>query len=385
MPPSQTEGTRWLERAASHGCVAAQTLLTVLCVRGLAGRTKNRSFGDLTGADRLFNVNAPADPDFETALKWAHLAAEAGSSEGQALLGYVLTYGPESMRNLDEADRWYARSAAAQCPQGNLGYALSLARRATDEDGRRRVVAQLRLAAATELPTALYLLGVLTEKGARVPCDPKAAVELYRNAAERRHRSAQLRWGLALIEGRDVERDPVAGKSWLRRAALAGDPQAATLVGNLYVQSGPVPPNYAEAANWYRRAADAGDRTAARALGSLYLTGAGVVRDKEEAARWLRTSAEAGNPAAQVDLANLVLEGVGNPEDPGRIVGWFKQAAAEGDLIAAYNLGVCLVRGVGVDQDDRQRNGCAGLPRELRMRNSCMGACWPRGAEYLPI
>ncbi len=292
VPPSQAEGTHWLERAASHGCVGAQTLLAALCVRGLAGRGKGSSLFDDTGANRLLTVDAPADPDFKSAFKWARPAAEAGSSEGQALLAYVLTYGPQSMRDLEEADRWYARSAAAGCPQGNLGYALSLARRAIDEDGRRRVVAELRLAVAAEIPTAIYLLGVLTENGA--PRDPKAAVEHYRNAAEKGNRSAQVHWGLALINGHHVERDPVAGGSWLRRAALAGDPQAATLVGNLYVQSGPLPPNYAEAANWYRRAADAGDRTAAGALGSLYLTGAGVARDTEEGARWLRVSAEAG-------------------------------------------------------------------------------------------
>jgi len=38
VPVSQTEGARWLERAASHGCIEAQTLLAALCMRGLAGR-----------------------------------------------------------------------------------------------------------------------------------------------------------------------------------------------------------------------------------------------------------------------------------------------------------------------------------------------------------
>ena len=123
-------------------------MLAALCVRGLAGRTRGGSVGDNAGADRLFAVNAPGDPDFKSALKWARLAAEAGSPEGQALLAHVLTYGPEPMRNLEEADRWYERSAAAGCPQGNLAYALSLARSASDEPARHQVVAQLRRAAA---------------------------------------------------------------------------------------------------------------------------------------------------------------------------------------------------------------------------------------------
>src|SRR5262245_12024912 len=195
VPPSQTEGARWLERAATHGCVEAQSLLAALCLRGLAGTT---SGADIR-ADRLFSGDAPADPDFASALKWARQAAEAGSADGQALLAYVLTYGPQAMRDLQAADKWYERSAAAGCPQGHLGYALTLARRAANEN-RREIAEHLRHAAAAELPTAIYLLGVLTESGVGVPRDPVAAAELYRSAAEKGHRSAQARWGLALIE-----------------------------------------------------------------------------------------------------------------------------------------------------------------------------------------
>ena len=35
VPPSRAEGARWLRRAASHGCVDAQALLSALYVHGL--------------------------------------------------------------------------------------------------------------------------------------------------------------------------------------------------------------------------------------------------------------------------------------------------------------------------------------------------------------
>ena len=124
-------------------------------------------------------------------------------------------------------------------PPRSLGYALSLASRATDDAGRPEVVKQLRRAAEAQLPTAIYLLGDVTDSGLGVPRDPAAAAQLYRDAAEKGHRSAQVRWGLKLLEGQDVEQDRVTGESWLRRAALAGDPEAAPLVGNLYAQVGP--------------------------------------------------------------------------------------------------------------------------------------------------
>src|SRR6202045_3918204 len=260
VPASRIEGARWLKRAAGRGHVEAQTLLGGLCVHGLAG--------DMTGdrPDRLFAEEEPGEPDFASALKWARPAAEADSAKAQAVLGFVLTCGPE----------------------GCLGFALSLAPRTQDAAGRHEVAEHLRRAAEAELPTAIYLLAVLTEQGVGVARDPAVAAELYRHAAERGQRSAQLRWGLALMEGRDVEQDVVLGESWLRRAALAGDPDAAALVGDLYVRNGRLPPNYTEAAGWYRRAAEAGHIAAARALGSLYLTGAGVAADPDEAARWLR-------------------------------------------------------------------------------------------------
>ena len=54
VPPSRAEGVRWLERAASHAHVEAQSLLSALCVHGLA----NVATGD------LFAAEGPADPDF---------------------------------------------------------------------------------------------------------------------------------------------------------------------------------------------------------------------------------------------------------------------------------------------------------------------------------
>src|SRR5580704_13015691 len=159
VPASRIEGARWLQRAAGHGHVEAQTLLGGLCVHGLAG--------DVNGArpERLFAEEGPGEPDFASALKWSRQAAEAGSAKAQAVLAYVLTCGPEEMRDLEEAHRWYQRSAAAGCPEGCLGYALSLAPRTQDEAGRHEVAEHLRQAAEAELPTAIYLLAVLTEQG----------------------------------------------------------------------------------------------------------------------------------------------------------------------------------------------------------------------------
>lgn len=351
VPSNRAEAAWWLEHAATRGHVEAQLLLAALNVRGLVDTTNESSLSSNSFINRLFADDAAAQPNFDSAFKWACKAAETGSPEAQSLLGYIMSHGPEHLRDQESADLWYERSAMGGCPQGNLGYALSLARRVTDDEGHRQVADQLRLAAAAELPTAIYLLGVLTEHGLGVRRDPALAMMHYRQAAEKGNCSAQVKWGVALIEGHHTDQDLIAGETWLRRAALAGDSYAATLVGDLYSHGGQSPPNYTEAANWYRRAAEAGEKSAARALGMLHLRGDGVARDDVEAAYWLRLSAEAGDQAAQVDLAKLVLGGFGAPDDRLSVASRFQHAASAGDLVAAYNLGVCFLRGIGVEQD----------------------------------
>ena len=51
----------------------------------------------------LFATNESAAPDFDSAIMWARKAADGGSADGQAVLGYILTSGPDHLRNLDEA------------------------------------------------------------------------------------------------------------------------------------------------------------------------------------------------------------------------------------------------------------------------------------------
>lgn len=350
VPPSRMEGARWLMRAADRGHVDAQSQLAALFVHGLAGPVSD---ADDEKSGELFANEAPAKPDFASAARWARKAADADSASGQAMLAFVLTWGPDSIRDLDEAHRLYEKAAKADCPEGCLGYALSLAKRATGDDEKSEAAKYMRRAADSGLTTAIYLLATLTEQGFGVPRDPAAAMQLYRKAAERGLREAQFRWGRALIDGRHVEPNSIEGESWLRKAALAGDVEAAAMVGDLNIKS-KKPPNYLEAANWYRRAAEAGHKNAAHALGSLYLTGAGVAEDKDEAARWLRISAEAGNPASQIDLANLLLKGAGSTTDAVNVSHWFEEAAKSGDLVAAFNYGICLANGMGVDRDEQQ-------------------------------
>ncbi len=231
VPPSRADGVRWVERAATKGYVEAQALIATLCLHGMAP-------GDANTGSGLFGGQTMAEPDYPTAAKWARRAAEGGSAEGQAVLGFILTSGPENLRNPAEGDRWYQKSAAGGCPQGQLGYALILARDTSNPETQAELLKHLSQAAEKGLSTALYLYGMIQERGLNVPQDRAAAALCYKQAAEKGHRGAQARWGFALMSGNGVERNLVEGESWLRRAALAGDAEAAALVGDIYAKGG---------------------------------------------------------------------------------------------------------------------------------------------------
>ena len=78
VPPSRPEGARWLARAAAHGWLDAQVLLSALCLQGLVAAPAGEAANTGARVSSLFETAAPANPDFESAQKWASRAAEAG-------------------------------------------------------------------------------------------------------------------------------------------------------------------------------------------------------------------------------------------------------------------------------------------------------------------
>jgi TPR repeat protein len=344
VPHSRTEATRWLERAAQGDHVGAQSLVAALHAQGVGDATEGSS-----SFASLFSDTKEGAPDYAAALRWGRRAAEQGVAEAQALLGQILTSGPEALRNLEEAEHWYRRSAAAGCAQGSLGLGLALLRKG-DRAALREAVGELRKAFAADLSTATYLLGALTELIVR---DLAAAATLYRRAAEKGLREGQLRWGLALLHGRGVDRDTAEAESWLRRAAQAGDPEAAALVGYLRAHGGERPPNYAEAAIWLQRATEQGHAAAARMLSQLYATGALGAPDPAAATELLQRAACMGDQPARAELGNLVLSG-GGASDLLKVGDWFERGADAGDPAAAFNFAVCLTEGLGVERDERK-------------------------------
>ena len=285
VPANRGAAIHWLEQAGDVGHTLAQETLARLLIQYSVGSAQES--GILFQDRRLTPNEGPQRIDFDRALHWARRAAESGSADSQAVLGYILTEGPDHLRDLVAGGVWYQRSAQGDSPHGALGHALRLARMARCPDEHREIARWLRRAVDAALPTAFFLLGVMTDRGVGLDADKHAAVELFRRGAQLGSRPCQARWGQALYTGYGVPANPSAGETWLRKAGLAGDPHAAALVGNIYARGGDLPPNFLEASIWFRRAAELGHTGAARALGDLYARGAGVEHNVEAAGYWL--------------------------------------------------------------------------------------------------
>ncbi len=210
--------------------------------------------------------------------------------------------------------------------QGQLGWALALLRDGASPADVAEARRLLQSAAKSDLPAAHFVLGVLEDQINPDAEQLAAATAHYREAAERGHRSAQLRYGLALLMGRGVKQDAQTGETWLRRAGLAGDALAAAMVGDLYAREGEVPPNFCEAALWFQRAAEAGHAGAARALGQLCLRGGGFGTDPVTAAHWLRVAATADDVVAAYELGICLAHGIGTRRDDAEALRWFHRA-----------------------------------------------------------
>ncbi len=376
VPACPDAALHWFTRAACGGHVDAQVLLASLALQGISSDVPLGLFEAAT-----HYVGRP--PDYQAALRWAREAAATGSAEAQTLLAYILTAGPEAMRDARQGAANYRLAAAQGSAQGQLGWALALLRddaSATDagnadagnpvggqsgavsRDPRAQAYEMLTAAAAAGLPTAHYILGTLAEatlaEGAP-PGDDRLAVaaEHYRTGAELGHPPSEVRYGLALLNGRGVKRDTLNGETWLRRAGLAGDVQAAALVGDLYAHPSDLAPNFCEAALWFERAAQAGHPGAARALGQLCLRGGGFGTDPVAAVRWLRVAAEAGDAVAAHDLAICLVHGIGTPCDDAEAVHWFR-CAIDTMQAARYWYGRMLAEGRGVAADQTAARAC---------------------------
>ncbi|HEY3847272.1 MAG TPA: SEL1-like repeat protein [Acetobacteraceae bacterium] len=342
VPPSMAEARYWLDNAAAAGDVTAQIELAKLALNGVSGAYQRGLF-------RNPATYTPAEPAYQLAADLARRAADAGSAEARALLATILHMQPSTAKPGDDADALYRESARFGWPLGQLGHAMTLLRAGT-QDATHEARDLLSSAAASGLPTAHFLLGAMAEAGSGMDPDPDLAVTHYREAAERGHRDAKTRLGLALLAGRGTKRNLIEAETWLRHAAHGGDALAAAVLGDFHASRDLQPANPEEAARWYRFAAELGHPASARVLARMIAVGGEGQPDMVEIAKWLRTAIEGGEMAAWPELGGMI-----ESLPPGHLPvlhEWLQRMIRENRPEAGYYVGVCVNCGIGTPADE---------------------------------
>lgn len=176
--------------------------------------------------------------------------AQAGDAVAQYQVGYAYEIGRPVPRDLDEAARWWLKSAEQGYVPAEGAYGVW----AKDTNG---AVAERWMLQAAE--------------------HGDATTQLWLAVAYEQDWFGTVNAELAL--------------KWYRRAAESGDPDAQFVLGEKYEYGEGVEQNYELAAKWYRKAAehvpDLGGAGLGRYhLGLLYMQGHGVPRDYAQAYFW---------------------------------------------------------------------------------------------------
>jgi len=236
-----------------------------------------------------------ADPKFDKDdISSIREYAENGSPEAQ----YYLALHYENEKNMEEAARWYRKSAE----QNDLD--------------------------------AQYKLGLCYDKGEGVKQDHAEAVKWYQKAADRGIVEAQIALGACYENGKGVEKSISEAVKWYRMAADRKNPEAQYKLGYCYETYGEIRSDD-KAAIWYRRAAELGSAEAQYKLGRFYETGKGVEKSVTDAVHWYAKAAAQGILDAAVKLGRYYESGAeGLPRDMAAAIKWYRKAAELGSAEA---------------------------------------------------
>ena len=283
------------------------------------------------------------------ALPMLEAAAVTDHARAAALLGSLHEAGRGTVKNRDEAMRWYRLAA----DRGEAQAMAALGRLLLQDHGseaRESALRFLRQSAGLGDRDGQYHLGwLLAQPG--TARDDVEAYRLFVKSAAQGHVGAQVAAAIHLLHGRGVAKDEKAAADWLQRAANAQDPVAHYHLARLRERA--ADGDRAAVRNSYRIAATAGHRESQFALGGI-LAKSRVEAERKEAVVWFAKANEARHPAAANSLGEIYRDGIGVLQQPEKARSYFKQAADEGDANAMYNLAQMMNEGIGGSRDTGQ-------------------------------
>jgi TPR repeat protein len=259
-------------------------------------------------------------PNYVQAKSWFENAAQGGSADGNAELGWMYESG----------------SGVNKDPAKALSLFNEAAKRGSAE--------------------GMYYLGSVYREGLGVQKDLATACQWFIRAGTSENPYAEAEAGFCYYNGTGVAQDHEAAFRWFTLAGQAGLLDARVYVADMMERGDGFRQDDAGAVQWYQAAAEQGDVYAMTELGAHLRLGKGVAWSEAQAMQWFAKAAQQGYVPAETSLAMGYENGLGQDSGQGRqdyqlAASWYGKAADQNDGYAQLNLGVMYENGWGVPQD----------------------------------
>lgn len=261
--------------------------------------------------------------------------AKSGSVEGYAALGHMYARGIHFAQDYEEAVKWYQLAADAGHATATYGLAdLFLGGRGVPKN-EALAFEMLKKAAALNEPSAQATLGNLYEMGAYgVMQDPVQALSWYFKAAQAGNGLAQMKVGDAYFVGAGIKKDVGKGIEYLAKAAaqnVIGAIRSLALINKFGIDGfDSFAADNEQAFAWHLKGAELGDEVCEYQVGWNYLVGDGVAIDDTAAATWLLKAADKGNADAMFAVGIMYKNGRHFDQNTATAKHWYQQAAEKG-------------------------------------------------------
>lgn len=221
---------------------------------------------------------------------------------------------------------------------------------------------------------AIYLLGLLADRGNTEALsdlgdlylygkgaerNPAEAVRIYTRAAASGNVGAYIKLGKLYYEGTIIRRNFKISLSCFDKAAKLGSYEAYEIIGDIYHDPEYEGRDVALACKFYDLAAEGGRESAKAKSEKIknaresYFDHANSIADTspEMAYKEYAIATAMGYAPATVKLAECYALGEGVERDRHEAVYWYQRAADDGCELAYFPLGICYSRGIGTDFD----------------------------------
>ncbi|GBC07809.1 hypothetical protein RclHR1_07700002 [Rhizophagus clarus] len=300
---------------------------------------KKGNLGAQNNLGRLYEKGEGTEKNLKEAIRWYKKAADNGNRLSQYNLGICYENGIGVEKSDDKAFEYYKKSAKYRHP-----FPLNMFH--GNEINVEKDVIKAFESYKQKYIDAQYKVAYFYDKGIGTKTNKKGAIKLYKKAAKRGNKFAQIRLGIL------YEKEKKFNKAiyWYNEAAE--NEIALYNLGRCYEYGMGVDKNDKLAFKYYQKSAEQGHIDGKFRLGNCFDKGIGTDINKKRAFELYKEVAGEGNNFAQNILGYFYEKGEGTKKDVKEAIFWYRKAADNGNEISLYNLGICYEDGIGVKKDE---------------------------------